>query len=237
MAPPMHIIVAIDGPAGAGKSTVARRLASAIDATYIDTGAIYRAVAWAASRRGFTSTDVSAVESLIDSLRIELMPNSETSDNGASLVRVNGTPLGEELRSPEVSMLASDLSSIPGVRTHLLQLQRDMAHECSVVMEGRDIGTVVFPDAEVKVFLTASLERRADRRFEELQGRGVVMDRETLLQDIAQRDAQDESRDVAPMRPACDAILVDTDHLSIDEVVDHLRALCVGVRNDVEHTP
>ena len=212
-----RLSVAIDGPAGAGKSTVARQVAQALGYTYIDTGAMYRVVAWAVLNREVNPQDAEAVMRLAERLDIRLTPDGR--------VHADGRDVTEAIRTPAVTNLTSPLSAIPGVRHRLVALQKAMGAAGGVVMEGRDIGTVVLPNAPVKVFLTASLEHRVERRRKELVGRGVALPREQLAQDIAARDARDGSRDVAPMRPAPDAVVLDSDHLSADQVVARILEL------------
>ena len=209
--------IAIDGPAGAGKSTVARRVAQALGSTYVDTGAMYRAVAWAVLDREVDPEDAAAVTALAARLDIRLSPDAR--------VFVDGRDITNAIRTPSVANLTSPLSAIPEVRHRLVALQKAMAAAGGVVMEGRDIGTVVLPDAPVKVFLTASLERRVERRERELTGRGIALPREQLARDIAARDARDGSRDVAPMRPAPDAVILDSDALDADQVVARILQL------------
>jgi len=216
-------VVAIDGPAGVGKSTAARRLAERMGFTLVETGALYRAVALVARDLGVPWDDEARLERLTAELDIEL-----GTDAGASQVRVGGVDRSEELRSPEISMGASAVSRHPGVRRALLGIQRQLGSRGGVVLEGRDIGTVVFPDAEVKVFLTAAPEVRARRRHDELRQRGDATPFEATLEDVLLRDEQDRSRAVAPLVAAEDAALVDTGNLSLDEVVDRLEALVRG---------
>ena len=209
--------VAIDGPAGAGKSTVARRVAEALGYTYVDTGAMYRAVAWAVRDREIDPQETDAVTRLAEGLDIQLGADGR--------VWADGRDVTEEIRTPEISALTSPLSAIPAVRTRMAALQKQMGVAGRVVMEGRDIGTVVLPQAEVKVFLTASLERRVERREQELVGRGTRLPRAELRAQIAARDARDGGRDTAPMRPAPDAVVLDSDHLSAEDVVAKILAL------------
>lgn len=215
------LCVAIDGPAGAGKSTVARRVASRLGCTYIDTGAMYRALAWAVRAARLAPDDAEAVCALAARLDVRLEPGGR--------VLVDGEDVAREIRSPEISRLTSPLSALPCVRTRMVALQQAMARRGGVVMEGRDIGTVVLPDAEVKVFLVASLDERVRRRREELARAGVALPLEELTRDIAERDARDASRDVAPMVPAHDAVTLDSDGLDADAVVDRILALCAEV--------
>jgi cytidylate kinase len=212
-------VVAIDGPAGAGKTTVARRVAQALGYVLVDTGAIYRAVAYAAKQRGVAFTDRAAVETLAHSLVDSNSLTLETAAGGAPRMLLDGNELGDEIRTPELSMGASTVSAHPGVRAALLDLQRRFGAHGGVVLEGRDIGTVVFPDAEVKVFLTATDEERAERRFRELQSKGVPATLEKTLEEVRARDRQDSERAVAPLRAADDAIRIDSSRMSIDEVV------------------
>ena len=216
-----RICVAIDGPAGAGKSTVARRVASALGATYLDTGAMYRALAWAASEAGLTPADAEAVCGLAGRLDIRLRPDGS--------VQVDGRDVSGEIRTPEISNLTSPLSALPCVRERLVALQRAMARQGGVVMEGRDIGTVVLPDAEVKVFLVASPAERVRRRREELAAQGITLPPGALERDLAERDARDAARDTSPMVPAPDAVPLDSDGLSVEAVVARILALCAAV--------
>ncbi len=213
--PPLS--VAIDGPAGAGKSTVARRVAEALGYTYVDTGAMYRAVAWAALDQEIDTGDAEAVSALARRLEITLTPGGR--------VLAAGRDITGEIRTPEISNLTSPLSALPGVRDRLTALQRQSGARGGVVMEGRDIGTVVLPHAEVKVFLTASQFARALRRHEELKERGVVTSLQTLEREIRERDERDASRDAAPMFPAADARIINTDALSAEEVTARIVEL------------
>jgi len=208
--------VAIDGPAGAGKSTAARRIADALGFTYIDTGAMYRALAWAVLDSGVNPQNVEAVVTLVESLEIHLEPGRVWAD---------GREITEWIRSPEISNLTSPLAALPEVRARMVTLQQAMARRGGVVMEGRDIGTVVLPEAEVKIFLTASLAERVRRRQEELSASGVERETATLEREIAARDARDSGRDTAPLRPAEDAVCLDSDQLSADDVVTQILAL------------
>lgn len=195
--------VAVDGPSGAGKSSLARRAAKELCFIYVDTGAIYRTVGLAALRRGGEAADVLR---LLPSLRVTMGYGAD----GLQRMYLDGEDVTEQIRLPEVSMLASQVSALPEVRSFLLDMQRSMAEGHSVIMDGRDIGTVVLPRADVKIFLTASVEDRARRRYQELRERGVDKDFEQLLQEIRQRDYNDEHRAAAPLRPAEDAVLLDT---------------------------
>lgn len=212
-----RISVAIDGPAGAGKSTVARLVASALGYTYVDTGAMYRAVAWTVLDAGVSPLDSQAVCALAGRVEIRLERDQ---------VFVGETDITDKIRTPEISNLTSPLSALPCVRTRLAALQREMGCRGGVVMEGRDIGTVVLPDAEVKVFLTASQAERVRRRREELGAAGIELSTAQLEADIAARDKRDASRDVAPMVPASDAILLQSDGLDITEVVSRILEFC-----------
>jgi cytidylate kinase len=218
--------VAIDGPAGAGKSTVARRVAQALGYTYVDTGAMYRAVAWAVVDQEVDPHDADAVTQLANGLDILLTPDTR--------VFIGWREVTMDIRTPSMSSLASAISAIPGVRTRMVALQRDLGAAGGVVMEGRDIGTVVLPDAEVKVYLTASLERRVRRREQELAGKGMSLPRETLTAQIIARDTRDEGRADSPMRPAVDAVLLDSDHLDADEVVARILTLHREALNRVD---
>lgn len=214
--------IAIDGPAGAGKSTVARQVADALGYTYIDTGAMYRALAWSALEGGISPLDAEAVSALAEKLDIHLEPGR---------VWAEGKEITDRIRTPEISSLTSALSALPRVRMRMVALQQEMARRGGVVMEGRDIGTVVLPEAEVKVFLTASQEERVRRRREELAAGGIVRASETLAQEIAERDARDAGRDDAPMVPAPDAVILDSDRLSAGEVAARILELARKAAN------
>lgn len=212
-------VVAIDGPAGAGKSTVAREVARSLGYVLVDTGALYRAVALAAQLRGVSRDDREAVENMCVALVGDGSLSMEAGAGAAPVVKIDAIPRADELRTPDISQGASVVSRYPRVREALLDLQRSFGRDGGVVLEGRDIGTVVFPDAEVKFFLTATDEERARRRHTELVERGDHSTFESVLAEVRERDARDAARDVAPMRPADDAILLDSSRLSIDEVV------------------
>jgi cytidylate kinase len=212
------IVVAIDGPAGAGKSTVALELAKQLGYTLVDTGALYRAVALVAQERGISWDDGPALGELTRDLRLDFGRSAD----GAPRVRIDGRDRGDDVRTPEISMGASHVSRHPEVRDALLGLQRRLGRDGGVVLEGRDIGTVVFPNAEAKIFLTASAEIRADRRVRDLRARGIEADPAQTLREVEARDAQDSSRAVAPLKPAADSVVVDTTQMSFDEVVRSL---------------
>jgi CMP/dCMP kinase len=217
-------IVAIDGPAGAGKSTVARRLADALAYVLVDTGAMYRAVALAAKRAGVAWTDGPRLAALADGL-VEKSALSFERDPGLGIrVKLSGEDISEAIRTPDMAQGASTVSAHPEVRTVLLELQRMAGRSGGVVLEGRDIGTVVFPDAEVKFFLTASAEVRASRRHAELVAKGQTITLEETLADVKRRDAQDEGRAVAPLKRADGALLVDSTELSFEETVARMLA-------------
>ncbi len=204
-------VVALDGPAGAGKSTVARAVAEALGFVLVDTGALYRGIALAARESNVSWDDGDALG--------ELARGLELSFNDAGSLCIAGVDRGGEIRTPEVSQGASKVSAHPPVREALLGIQRALGADGGVVLEGRDIGTVVFPDAEAKIFLTASVEKRAERRMGDLKKRGIEADMESLLESIRERDHRDSTRAIAPLRPADDAEQVDTTTLSFDEVV------------------
>ena len=198
--------VAIDGPSGAGKSTLARSVARELGAVYVDTGAIYRTVGYCAWRRGIDPDAREAICALLPQLEISMGYD----DDGLQRMYLNGEDVTKEIRLPQISMYASRVSALPEVRAFLMDMQRDMARRHSVVMDGRDIGTVVLPQAQVKIFLTASAEDRARRRWEELRERGTPKDFDELLEEIRQRDHNDASRAAAPLRAAEDAVYLDT---------------------------
>ena len=210
-------VVAIDGPMGAGKSTVARALAQRLGFGYVDTGAMYRSVALMCARWGVDMQDADAVTRLAQTLRIEFQP----APSGDRVI-VNGEDVTDAIREPSVSDGASIVSTIPRVREALVARQRELGREGGVVMEGRDIGTVVFPDAEVKVFLNASPEARARRRYDELRARGAQVTLEAIMRAQAERDQRDATRAQSPMRAAADAVVIDSTVLSMDQVVDEI---------------
>lgn len=212
----MCIAVAIDGPAGAGKSSVAKAVGKQLGLLYVDTGALYRTVGLAALRNGVDPSSKAEVEALLKEISVE-MDFSETS---GQVVLLNGEDVTGLIRTPEVSMTASDISALPIVREYLLGLQRNIAKTKNVIMDGRDIGTVVLPDAQVKIFLTASPESRADRRYKELVEKGEKTTVKDVLRDVIKRDYNDTNRKAAPLRPAEDSVLVDTTNLDFDGSVE-----------------
>lgn len=214
------LVIAVDGPAGAGKSTVARRVAAALNYLYIDTGAMYRAIALAVLEEGIGPDDGAAVERLARGLDVELVPSA-----AGNRVLLGGRDVTERIRAPEVSAAVSQVAALPGVRRRMVQLQRRLAAGGGVVMDGRDIGTVVFPDADVKVFLTASAEERARRRWLELRAAGHAPSLDDIRANIESRDRLDSTRDVAPLRKAEDAVEIDTTDKTVDEVVDQVLEL------------
>ena len=214
-----HKSIAIDGPSGAGKSTMAKRLARELGFIYVDTGAIYRTLGLFTLSRGVDPSDEEGVKALLPAVRISMSYGSD----GLQHMYLGGGPaqegedVTESIRTPEVSDAASKVSAIPAVRDFLMDMQREMAKKHSVVMDGRDIGTVVLPEADVKIFLTASPEERARRRYAELKQRGIVEAYKTVLADIEERDARDSGRVAAPLKQAQDALRVDTTGISLEE--------------------
>lgn len=206
------ISIAIDGPSGAGKSTLAKKVAERFGIMYVDTGAIYRTVGLAACRAGVGSKDQAGVEALLPDLKIELCHDEQ----GRQRMLLDGEDVSEAIRMPEISIYASDVSAMPPVRAFLLEMQRELARRYNVIMDGRDIGTVVLPDAGLKIFLTAGTEERAKRRLLELQQKGVETTYEEVLRDIQYRDENDSSRAAAPLKPAADAIFVDNTANKLD---------------------
>lgn len=220
----MATAIAIDGPAGAGKSTIARYAAKTLGFIYVDTGALYRAIGLAAQRRGYAGDDQAAVVPMLSEIKVELAFN----EAHEQIVLLDGEDVSGLIRTPEISMMASAVSAIPEVRVYLLDLQRDMAHRNNVIMDGRDIGTVVLPDAQIKIFLSASPECRARRRYDELIEKGMDVKYEDILNDVIARDYADSHRDIAPLKPADDAIMVDTSgedlETSVNKLVDLMRS-------------
>ena len=211
--------IAIDGPAGAGKSTIAKKLAADLGYHYVDTGAIYRTVAYFMDLLGVSPKDVDGVERYIDELTIEI----EYDEEGKQHMIMNGMDVTDEIRTQDISQKASLISAHAVVREVLLDMQRDMAKNYDVIMDGRDIGTVVLPKASVKIFLTAAPEVRAKRRCDELIAKGQKAKYDTILKEIKQRDYQDTHREIAPLKLARDSIKVDTSEMDIDQVVEHIR--------------
>ena len=216
-----NIAVAIDGPSGAGKSTLARAIAGRLGYVYVDTGAIYRTIGYYIWKAGVDPRDGAAVAAELPKLRVEL----RYGDDGLQRMFLNGQDVTDAIRLPEVSQYASQVSAHPAVRSYLLEMQRDLARTRSVVMDGRDIGTVVLPDAHVKVFLTASPEARAQRRMRELEQRGTPQPFAQVLEEIQQRDYNDTHRATAPLRQAADAVALDTTELNFQESEEAL--LCI----------
>lgn len=208
------IAVAIDGPAGAGKSTIARACAQALGFVYVDTGALYRAIGLAVYRKGIAGTDPAGIAGTLPEITLAL-----AYQDGTQRVLLGGENVSEAIRTPEISRYASYVSAVPAVREFLLETQRGLARRQSVIMDGRDIGTVILPDAQVKIFLTASPEARAARRCAELREKGQDVRLEDVLADMRARDAQDEGRAIAPLRQAADAVRVDTSALTLDESI------------------
>ena len=204
--------VAIDGPSGAGKSTLARAAAERLGILYVDTGAIYRTIGLYVQRRGIDPKDTAAVLAALPDIRIGM----DHDDDGMQRMLLNGEDVTADIRLPEISMYASAVSAIQGVRDFLMEMQRSLARECSVIMDGRDIGTVVLPDADVKIFLYADVEVRAKRRELELQQRGTPKPYEEVLREMEERDYNDTHRAAAPLREADDAIMVDTSSMDFD---------------------
>ena len=209
--------IAIDGPAGAGKSSVAKEAAKALGFVYVDTGALYRAVALYMLRHGITPSDAEAVEAALPAVTVDLRYEPD-----GQHVLLCGEDVSDAIRMPEVSTAASDCSAIPAVRKFLFSLQTGMAERYNVLMDGRDIGTVVLPNAQVKIFLTASAEARARRRCRQLKEKGVEADYEKTLREIRERDEQDMNRETAPLKPAEDSVLLDTSELDFRGSVEKL---------------
>lgn len=211
------INVAIDGPAGAGKSTVARAAAAKLGYIYVDTGALYRAVGVYCLRNGITTNDAESVGAVLGEITVELK-----FIDGVQHVFLNGDDVSTEIRLPEASMAASNVSAIPAVRAFLFDLQRDIAAKNNCIMDGRDIGTVVLPDAQVKIFLTADDEERAMRRYKELKEKGSEVTFQEVLDDLRVRDYNDSHREIAPLKPAEDSVIVNTTGLTLEESIEKI---------------
>ena len=221
------VSIAIDGPSGAGKSTLARSAAAELGYLYVDTGAIYRTIGYYAHANHIDPKDEQAVASALPQVRVELTYG----DDGLQHMLLNGQDVTKEIRLPEISLCASAVSAHPGVRAFLLEMQRELARTHNVIMDGRDIGTVVLPDADVKIFLTASPEARARRRMLELEQRGTPEPYEKILKEIEQRDWDDSHRATAPLRQAEDAVLLDTTALDFDQSREALLNIIRGRTN------
>lgn len=214
----MSVAIALDGPAGAGKSSIAKRAAKALDFIYVDTGALYRTIGIAATRKGVEPKPSLEVEKLLSEITVDLTFN----DKGEQVVLLDGEDVSELIRTPEASMMASKISAVPSVRAYLLDLQRNMAKSHNVIMDGRDIGTVVLPDAKVKIFLTASPKARAERRYKELCEKGMDVKYEDILNDVITRDYNDSHRETAPLKPAEGCVMVDTTELDFEQSVEKI---------------
>ena len=212
--------IAIDGPAGAGKSTIARMTATELGFIYVDTGALYRTVGYAVHQYGLSTEKESDIEQVLPKIKVELR-----FIQGEQRVFLDDVDVSDQIRTPEVAMYASQVSAVPKVREYLFDLQRELAQKNNVIMDGRDIGTVVLPDADLKIFLTATAEDRAKRRYAQLLESGTVVDFDQLLSEIKQRDYNDSHREIAPLKQAKDAILVDTTGNTLEESIDLLRGL------------
>lgn len=217
------MIIAIDGPAGAGKSTIAKLIAKQLGLVYIDTGAMYRAVGLKAKRNNIACSEQEKIAEMLKNTEVELK-----NENGATAVYLDGENVSTEIRLPEISRMASDISAVPVVRYAMVEMQRSMANKTDTILDGRDIGTFVLPNADVKIFLTASVEERAERRYKELIARGENVKKEDVRSDIEKRDYNDSHRALAPLKKADDATEVDTTGMTIDQVCEKIISL---VRN------
>ena len=226
-------VIAIDGPAGVGKSTTSRELARRLGFTLVDTGALYRGVALAAREHGIAWDDEAAVAELCPRLELAFVSQAD----GTPRLLLDGVNRDDDIRTPEIASGASQVSAYSGVRRALLGIQRELGREGGVVLEGRDIGTVVFPDAEVKLFLTASAEERARRRVRDLESRGIAVDYDELLAQIRARDEADSTRAIAPLRPAEDAVILDSTSLDMEAVVRHVLELVESCDGPAIDTP
>ena len=215
--------IAIDGPAGAGKSSIAREVAKQLGLVYVDTGAMYRAVAVYAILNGIEIKEENFTEDVLDKIDIEI-----AYDENGQRIYLCGVDVSERIREADASIGASDVARIPAVRLKLVELQRKLSEKTSVIMDGRDIGTYVLPDAQVKIFLTASVDVRARRRLLELENKGIVADFESVKKDIEYRDKNDSEREFAPLRQAEDAVVVDTSDLTISQVIDRISEIIKG---------
>ena len=209
------INIAIDGPAGAGKSSVSKRLAEILSYIYIDTGALYRAIGIYALRHNIDTKDKEKIEAVLENIKVSIKHI-----DGTQRVFLNDEDVSDDIRTPNASMAASNVSAFPAVRDYLLSIQRDIASENNVIMDGRDIGTVILPKANIKIFLTATPEERARRRCEEMNQKGQCVEYKSLLKEIKERDFNDSNREIAPLKPADDAIIVDNTGFVFEQSVD-----------------
>ncbi len=214
----MSIAIAIDGPAGAGKSTIAKLAAKELNFIYVDTGALYRTVGLAATRNNVEAKPSEELDELLDKIKVELAFN----ENNEQIVLLDGEDVSDLIRTPQASMTASAISAVPAVRAYLLDLQRNIAKTNNVIMDGRDIGTVVLPDAKIKIFLSADPEDRAKRRYDELVEKGMDVKYEDILEDVKTRDYNDSHREIAPLKPAEDSIFVNTTGNTLEQSVELL---------------
>lgn len=224
-----YISVAIDGPSGAGKSTVARAAAARLGYVYVDTGAMYRAIGLAVCRKGISGDDTAGIVAVLPEVQLDIRY-----EDGAQHILLCGEDVSDTIRTPEIAKYASKVSAVPEVRQFLLETQRDMAKNGNILMDGRDIGTVILPDAPVKIFLTASAEARAQRRYLELHEKGQSITFDEVLHDIQQRDEQDMTRAVAPLKQAADAVLLDTSDISLEQSIEAVLRI---IRERVEDKP
>lgn len=212
--------IAVDGPAGAGKSTISKEVAKKLGIIYIDTGAMYRAIGLAAVRQNIDTADFEAVKAILDKVNVSI-----SHDDGVQQIFLNGENVSTEIRLPEISVAASNVAVIPEVRLKLVELQRELAAKCNVIMDGRDIGTYVLPDAELKIFLTASSDERAKRRYKELLEKGVETTFEEVKADMEYRDKNDSGREFAPLKAAEDSVLLDNTDCTAEETADEICRL------------
>ncbi len=219
--------IAVDGPSGAGKSTISRIVAGKLGFIYVDTGALYRAAALYVLKTGIHTADEASIVACLDSLKVTL-----AFSGGVQHVFLNGEDVSQKIRTPEVSMAASAVSAVPEVRKFLFNLQRTLADENNCIMDGRDIGTVVLPDAQIKIFLTASAEDRAKRRYDELVAKGVDVKYEDVLKDVNARDYNDSHREIAPLKPSEDSIMVDTTGNTLEQSVEMIISVIKEKLND-----
>lgn len=217
--------IAIDGPAGAGKSTISKGAAKRLGFVYIDTGAMYRAIGFAAVRRGIDTSDAEGVKAILDDVEVSIRH-----DESGQLIFLNGEDVSTDIRLPEISVAASNVAVIPEVRLKLVELQRKLAADTDVIMDGRDIGTYVLPDAELKIFLTATVEERANRRCRELREKGVETDFEAVKKDMEYRDKNDSGREFAPLKPAEDSVYMDNTDMTLEESIDKVCELARAER-------